>query len=202
MSGQSPVIYFIRHGQTELNNTHVLQGRSDLPLNDTGRRQAAALGAWFAGQGIRFSRVFSSPLQRAVETARLAAGEAAIQIDERLIEMDYGPYEGMDLTDPAPELLRFFRDFVHVPAPDGMEPLPQVVGRLGDFLEQLRAGGADGNILVSMHAISMKGALEYLTPESRGSYWSKYIGNCAVYRCTMTDEGYTVPAELERPETV
>ena len=110
--------------------------------------------------------------------------------------MDYGPYEGMDLRDPAPEVMTFFRDFVHNPAPEGMEPLNDVVSRLGEFLEEIKEEAEAENILISTHAIAMKGALEYLTPESKGSYWSKYIGNCAVYPAEVRDGKWTVPYEL------
>ena len=151
------MIYIIRHGQTEKNKAKVLQGRSDIPLNDAGRQL----------------------------------------VDERLIEMDYGPYEGMDLNDPAPEVLEFFRDFVHNPEPEGMEPLRDIIARLGSFLEEIRPEAERGNILVSTHAIAMKGALEYLTPDSHGSCWSKYIGNCAVYSAEIIPgSGWNVPVPV------
>jgi broad specificity phosphatase PhoE len=67
------------------------------------------------------------------------------------------------------------------------------VKRLGDFLEEILSSHLSGNILISTHAIAMKGALEYLTPKSHGSYWTKYIGNCAVYRTAPTSGGYLVP---------
>ena len=119
-------------------------------------------------------------------------------MDEHLIEMDYGPYEGMDLANPAPEVLTFFRDFVHNPAPEGMEPLQAVIARLGTFLEDIQEAAVEKNILISTHAIAMKGALEYLTPDSCGSYWSKYIGNCAVYMAEITPEGaWSVPVPWE-----
>jgi len=192
----SASIYIIRHGQTAMNRKKVLQGRSNLPLNEVGIRQAAAAGAWFRQQGISFSRVYSSPLLRAVQTATLAAGEVPVETDLRLIEMDYGPYEGADLQKPAPEVLAWFRDFVHVPAPEGIESLESVIGRMGDFLETLRWQKISGSVLISTHAIAMKGALEYLTPESRGSFWSRNIGNCAVFRTACTRMGFTVPREV------
>ena len=111
--------------------------------------------------------------------------------------MDYGPYEGMDLEDPAPEVMAFFRDFAGTPAPEGMEQLGDVVSRLGELLEEIIEEARTGNVLLSTHAIAMKGALEYLTPESHGSYWSKYIGNCDVYAVEVTDDGYGVPYELK-----
>ena len=139
------MLYIIRHGETAKNRKNVLQGRSDQPLNDLGMDQAEEAGALFSLKGIRFDAVYSSPLIRAVQTAEqiLKRGEAGRSLpdiikDSRLIEMDYGPYEGMDLTDPAPEVMAFFMDFAGTPAPEGMEQLSSVVARLGDFLEEIR----------------------------------------------------------------
>ncbi len=181
-----------------MNHAKLLQGRSDIPLNETGRQQACAAGAAMKEKGIVFDHVFSSPLQRAVETASLIAGtNRNVITDERLIEMDYGPYEGMDLTQPDEAIRTFFSDFVHHPAPEGMEQLDHVVARLGNFLEEIKAKGISGNILISTHAIAMKGALEYLSPDSGGSYWSKYIGNCAVYVSAVENGAFTVPQEMK-----
>ena len=190
------MLYIIRHGQTELNTKMLMQGRSNYPLNEAGTAQAEEASARFAAMGVRISKIYSSPLIRALQTAEKIAPYAELAVDERLIEMDYGPYEGMDLKDPAPEVLEFFRDFVNIPAPAGMEPLPDVVSRLGSFLEEIREEAACMDILVSTHAIAMKGALEYLTPESRGSYWSKYIGNCEIYAADVIGGRYTVPVSL------
>ena len=189
------MIYIIRHGQTELNNANVLQGRSDCPLNEYGIAQARETGQWLKDQGIVFSYVYSSPLKRAIRTAELIAPKKSIVIDDRLIEMDYGLYEGMDLQNPAPEIVTFFSDFVNNPAPKGMEPLSAIVQRTGAFLEDIK--DLRGNILISTHAIAMKGALEYLTPGSNGSYWSKYIGNCAVYAANNIDGKIDVPEEVK-----
>ena len=195
------MICIVRHGQTALNVARVLQGRRDEPLNETGIRQAETVGELFRRRGIRFDAVYSSPLRRALTTARLIAGETApISTDERLFEIDYGPYEGMSLTDPAPEIMAFFRDLIHTPAPAGVEPLDSVVARMGAFLEEHKTEAAEKTILIATHAVAMKGALEYLTPASRGSYWGKAVGNCAVYVAEVTDGAYTVPVEFAPEE--
>ena len=186
------MIYIIRHGQTEMNSRQVLQGRSNYALNEAGAAQAAAAAEKL--KNVVFDRVYASPLIRAVQTARLVVPDRQPVIDERLIEMDYGPYEGTDLTRLPPEIITFFSDFVHNPAPEGMEPLSSVVARAGAFLEEIR--DIEGNILISTHAIAMKGLLEYLTPDSGGAYWSKYIGNCAIYTARNQDGSFSVPAEL------
>ncbi len=187
------MIYIVRHGETAKNKAQMLQGRSNAPLNDAGRLQAAKVRDFFANAGIRFAKVYSSPLTRAVQTGEIIAENVPVVTDDRLIEMDYGPYEGMDLNHPDPEVVEFFRDFVHNPAPKGMEKLSDVVARTGEFLEEVRQEAESGNLLISTHAIAMKGALEYLTPESNGRYWSKYIGNCAVYGVEVTTEGWGRP---------
>ena len=192
------MIYIIRHGQTEKNRANVLQGRSDIPLNDSGRQQAEEVKNQFIKAGIHFDLVYTSPLIRAVQTAAIIAEGIPQLKDDRLIEMDYGPYEGMDLADPAPEVLEFFRDFVHNPAPEGMEQLSSVTERAGSFLDRIRL--LQGNILISTHAIAMKGLLETLTPESNGSFWSQFIGNCAIYAAENGGGRIGIPRELGSPE--
>ncbi|MBO6014130.1 MAG: histidine phosphatase family protein [Oscillospiraceae bacterium] len=188
------MLYIIRHGQTEMNSRRLLQGRSDIPLNSQGIAQAEEAALLLRSKGICFDHVFSSPLARAVQTAAILADGTPVHTDPRLIEMDYGPYEGADLRDPAPELRHFFEDFIRNPAPAGMEPLQEVVARTGQFLEELRL--LKGNVLISTHAVSMKGILEYLSPDSHGSYWSKYIANCEIYCCEQSEAGFTVPFSL------
>lgn len=190
-------IYIIRHGQTDLNKKHILQGRVDEPLNDDGILQAKAAAALLDSLDVSIDQVWSSPLGRAQDTALLITGEdVPLRTDDRLLEMDYGPYEGLDLASPPEEIITFFSDFAHQPAPEGMELLSDVVQRLGGFLEELREDPPEGNVLLSTHAIAMKGALEYLTPESGGSYWGKYIKNCDIYVTTLEDGEFTVPEQL------
>jgi broad specificity phosphatase PhoE len=184
-------LYIIRHGKTEMNRANLLQGRSDIPLNEEGILQAQE--ASDSLRDVHFDHVFSSPLSRALQTAKIVAPQSDPTVDERLIEMDYGQYEGTDLTQLPPELVFFFSDFVHNPAPEGMEQLSSVVERAGAFLEEIK--NLEGNVLISTHAILMKGLLEYLTPGSNGSYWSRYIGNCAVYIAENKGGQYTVPHE-------
>lgn len=191
------MLYIIRHGKTEMNAKMLMQGRSDHPLNEAGIAQAEEAAERFREMGVKIDKVYTSPLIRAVQTAEKIAPDAELAVDERLIEMDYGPYEGMDLRDPAPEVIDFFMDFVNVPAPEGMEPLPAVVERLGGFLEDIAEEAEQRNILISTHAIAMKGALEYLTPASGGSYWAKNIGNCDIYASEVKDGRFTVPVQLD-----
>ncbi len=194
------MIFIVRHGQTEMNVRHVLQGRSNYPLNETGRAQAREAERRFREAGVRFDRVFASPLVRAYETAEILAGGATIETDDRLMEFDGGKYEGTDLSDPPEEVRRFFADLAHAPAPETMEPLPSVVARLGSFLEDRVRPVRDGNVLIATHAIAMKGALEYLTPGSDGSWWGRHIPNCGICRFSVSEFGFTVPVLIGQDE--
>ena len=197
-------IYIIRHGQTDNNKNRVLQGRSNLPLNAEGIMQAERARDFFAENEIRFDKIYSSPLIRAIRTAEIITGDAApFILDDQLLEMDYGPYEGCSLLDPPKEIIEFFSDFVNNPAPKGMENLSDLVSRMGGFMESLMdrlaeslSDESDRTILISTHAIAMKGILEHLTPQSHGSYWNKHIANCAVYKTTLSDGKFTVPVEV------
>ena len=196
------MIYLIRHGQTDQNVAWRIQGQRDFPLNDTGVSQAEAAGERLKALRISFSRIYSSPLVRALKTAEIVTekGMEDFILDDRLKEMDYGRFEGADMKNLPEELKEFFKDFAHNPAPEGMEQLPNLVKRLGSFLEDVKPDllelGPDENVLISTHAIALKAALEYLTPGSDGAYWSKYLPNCGIYRFDLVDGEYTVPEEF------
>ena len=89
-------LYFARHGQTNWNRVRRWQSRTDIPLNQTGRRQARALSQLIRSRDIVFKRVVCSPLSRARETAEILMDGfyPALEIDSRLVELDLGEFEG------------------------------------------------------------------------------------------------------------
>jgi broad specificity phosphatase PhoE len=86
-------IVLVRHGETEWSKDGRHTGRTDIPLTENGRRQARALGQALSDWS--FGRVLSSPLQRAVETCRLAGLGDLMETTDDLLEWDYGEYEGI-----------------------------------------------------------------------------------------------------------
>jgi broad specificity phosphatase PhoE len=87
----------VRHGQSMANRDGILQGRTDSPLSDLGRRQAEHLGNWFKGRGLSWHAVYCSPLRRARDTACLIsehAGTLAPQEDPDLEEVHAGEMQG------------------------------------------------------------------------------------------------------------
>jgi len=105
-----PVLYYVRHGETDLNRQGRLQGRRDIPLNAHGRRQAAECGVLLRDLFARDHRqaqdlkYVSSPLKRARETMEILRATLGLQahdyeIDARLIEIAYGEWEGLTLQE-------------------------------------------------------------------------------------------------------
>jgi len=105
-----PTIYFIRHGETDWNAAHRYQGHTDIPLNDTGRAQARRNGARLADllaeEGLAADAVgyVASPLARAAETMRIVRAVLGLPSDgftrdPRLMEANYGHWEGLTLTE-------------------------------------------------------------------------------------------------------
>ena len=103
------ILYLVRHCKTDYNDQRRCQGKSDLPLNDAGQRQALALGQRFSG--LELDGIHSSPLNRAMQTANaIAAGRSMEIVPEKgLVELDQGELEGMDMNEMArkcPDLLK------------------------------------------------------------------------------------------------
>jgi ribose 5-phosphate isomerase A len=86
-------MYLVRHGETEWSRARRHTGRTDVPLNEVGEAEAKALGQHL--RGLEVDRVLSSPLIRAVTTARLAGFGDRLETTDALLEFDYGDYEGL-----------------------------------------------------------------------------------------------------------
>lgn len=109
-NGDVAPVYLLRHGETAWTQSRQHTGRTDLPLNDRGERQARAVAARLAALPI--GHVIASPLRRARRTAELAMPNARIELDDDLMEWDFGAYDGRTTADIRAERpgWRLFRD--------------------------------------------------------------------------------------------
>jgi broad specificity phosphatase PhoE len=141
MSGELPVVYLARHGETAWSLTGQYTALTDLSLTEQGERTARRLGERL--KGIAFTEVFTSPLQRAVRTCELAGFGAVAEIDPDLLEWNYGQYEGRRTAEIVAERPGWllFRDG----CPGGETPA-QVAARADRVVSRVRA--VQGNVLL------------------------------------------------------
>jgi broad specificity phosphatase PhoE len=148
MSDGLPVVYMARHGNTAWTHTGQHTGLSDLPLRPDGERNAVRLGERL--KGMKFAKVFTSPLQRAARTCELSGFEAGAITDRDLVEWDYGKYEALT----SAEILKqnpswdLFRDG----APGGESP-EQIGERADRVVERVRSVAGDVLLFSSGHFI-------------------------------------------------
>jgi broad specificity phosphatase PhoE len=180
------LLILVRHGQTAANAQRLLLGRADPPLTDAGRRQAAALAAALP----RPTRIVSSPLQRALQTAEVIAERSGtagstqsvrVEVDERWIEMDYGdldlrPLSALDEAGWA--TWRADADFV----PAGGESLATVGARVRTACEELAADAATGDVVVVSHVSPIKAAVAWALGVGDATAWRMYLADAAVCR--------------------
>jgi broad specificity phosphatase PhoE len=135
-------VVVVRHGETEWSRTGRHTGRSDPPLTEEGERQAQAVGEALRGRS--FAVVLSSPLTRALETARLAGFEPELRDD--LAEWDYGEYDGLT----TPEIREQVPDWtIWGYGALGGESVEQLSDRADRVVAELLT--VDGDVLVFSH---------------------------------------------------
>lgn len=148
-----PEIFLARHGETEWSLSGQHTGTSDIPLTDNGRRHAKALGGRLAG--LEFAAVFTSPLQRASETCRLAGlGDRAV-VREELLEWNYGEYEGrttVDIRETVPGWTVWSHE-----TPGGETP-EEVGARCDALIEELAQFDGDVACFAHGHILRVLGA--------------------------------------------
>ena len=180
-------LLLVRHGQTDYHDPKRAQGWSDIPLNATGRAQAAALGK--ALEGERIDRVVASPLGRAQETAR-AVGRP-FETDPRLKERNYGEWEGRDFkaTNDGIEADALARKVpLSEGRPPGGESLVDVWSRMQPVVDELRA--TEGTTLVVAHGGTIGTILAELIRGNPESIYSFHFKSCHVTELELRPTGH------------
>jgi broad specificity phosphatase PhoE len=149
-------IYLCRHGQSRANAEGILAGHLDSPLNKVGREQAAELGQLAKQARLKFDYVYSSPLRRAKETARIIAeytGSPMPATLADLIERDFGILTGKTYLDIpkyaknilGTEAIGYFLDG------EGVETFPQALARAQKTLNWVHSHHKNGKVLLVAH---------------------------------------------------
>lgn len=179
------MLILARHGRTAANAGALLVGRADPPLDELGKRQAAALAPVLGGA----ARVVSSPLQRARATA--AAVGPVVVVDGRWIEVDYGELDltpVADVPEAAWERWRSDPGF----APPGGEPMGGVLERVGEACHELAAEAADVDVVVVSHVSPIKAAVVWALGVAPEAAWRMRLDLASVTRLGVGPRGWSL----------
>ena len=181
------MLYIMRHGKTEWNALHKLQGRTDIPLNEEGKRMARQ--AFEKYKELNIDVCYCSPLVRALETAQIVLKNRKIPIieDKRLSEMSFGEYEGIENSLAIPDCpinVIFNQPEKYIESVGGAETFEQLFARTGSFLKeivepQIQAGK---DILIVGHGAMNSSIICQVKKLPIEEFWSAGIEQCKIIK--------------------
>ena len=192
-------ILFIRHGETDWNRAMRIQGGIvEIDINARGVRQAELSRDGIVAAGYRFDRVFTSPYRRARHTAEIVAAPHGVApvVDDRLHEINFGPYEGTEIRNFADDNIRAaFKDPPRYVARDGGETFESVEARLRDFLETaLRPlEGCADTVLVVAHGGVLRTLTRIFDRRPLAEFWTAdHQPNCCAHLVTCRNGAFAL----------
>lgn len=197
-------LYIIRHGETLWNTEGKLQGRADIPLNESGIRLAKITSEGM--KEIPFDLVITSPLIRARHTAELVLGEREIPMieDDRIQEISFGEWEGLCIRKnnyqiPTSEFEKFWKSPFSYTPPEGGESADELVKRTEEFWEELihNPEYQDKTILIASHGCASRGILYHIFKDKENFWQGGVPVNCAVTIVDVED-GNAVIVEKDK----
>ncbi|MGE7981574.1 histidine phosphatase family protein [Solibacillus sp. NPDC093137] len=171
-------IYLTRHGETQWNIENRLQGSKNSQLTDKGIEHAIMLGDRL--RNIDFSAIYTSPLERALQTANYIKSDKDVPIYtiENLKEMNFGDWEGKtkDEIEAVDNYKNEYHNFWHIPhmynhKPHNGEGLITFKRRVEEALSKVISSNSDGNILIVTHAVVIKAILSFTMDISTDKMW-------------------------------
>lgn len=171
-------IYLTRHGETQWNIENRLQGSKNSQLTDKGIEHAIMLGDRL--RNIDFSAIYTSPLERALQTANYIKSDKDVPIYtiENLKEMNFGDWEGKtkDEIEAVDNYKNEYHNFWHIPQmynhkPHNGEGLITFKRRVEEVLSKVISSNSDGNILIVTHAVVIKAILSFTMDISTDKMW-------------------------------
>ncbi len=196
-------IYLMRHGETDWNRIHRLQGITDIPLNEKGIEEARQAAEWL--RDVPFDRIYTSPLARARQTAEIVRGDRPIEIiqEDALIEISFGEYEGLfnrkeNYNIPDPEFPRFFEDPEHYHTAPGGESIPHLRERTLHFVRSVMDDPENEGMtfLMTTHGAAIRGILSGLLELPLKDFWSGSVHkNCGVTKIHVEGGSFCIEFE-------
>lgn len=177
-------LILVRHGQTEWNRVERFRGQIDLPLNETGLRQAEQAARRIAA-AYEVAAIYSSPLARAAKTAE-AIGEAVrlpVQILPGINDFNFGQWEGRSLQEVAeatPELFRLWQTHPHLAAIPGGEKLEALRARVVGAVERVAAEHPSETVVMVSHRMVCKSLACYMLGLDDSHLWRVELDTASI----------------------
>jgi len=167
-------IFVVRHGQTEWNNEEIFRGRTDIPLDRVGIKQAELVGEYF--RDIKLSAIYSSPLSRALQTAKIISKYHPLEVKplQGIIDMSFGHWEGhsqKEIQKIDSENYRKWIESPHMVKIPGGESLDDVRSRLMSTLSEIIHLHPEGNIILVSHRVINKVLICYVLGIDNSHFW-------------------------------
>lgn len=178
------MLILVRHGRTDHNATGRLVGRLDVDLDEVGTSQAAATGEELSG----VARVISSPLTRARATAAAIAGDRAVEVDDRWVELDYGELDGVAMSDLPADLWRHWVQDLGFRPPGG-ETLLELGERVRSACEDLAVQARDEDVVVVTHVSPLKAAVAWSLGAGDELAWRLHVATASISRIGFGSRG-------------
>ena len=183
-------IILVRHGETDWNATETFRGRTEVALNDTGMKQAKALGSYLAKEKIDI--IYSGPLRRAVDTAKAIAAEQNLEVNtvENLTDFNYGDWQGISRKEVERNDPELYRDWLDTPEQvkvPGGESLEDVRNRAIPFIEDAVMRCGDGKIVLATHRVVIKVVICVLLGLDISHFWNFRIDTGGLTRFAVGD---------------
>jgi broad specificity phosphatase PhoE len=168
-------LWLMRHGETKWSQSGAHTGRTDIPLTPRGRSDAIAIGESL--RGICFSRVITSPLQRARETCRIAGFGDVAEVRVELSEWDYGRYEGLTTAQVRKKVPGWS---IWSSDPPGGEPLAEVGTRAAKLIEECASFGGRIALFSHAHFLRILAAVWVGLPPNAGKLLALHTGSVSI----------------------
>ena len=179
------MLILLRHGQTSANAKALLQGHIDLDLDEVGREQAKKCGA-FINQHFPSAVVVSSPLKRARQTAEQLSED--VRVDDRFIELNYGDWDGLALTEIPQHQWATWRSDPHFRPPNG-ESLAELDERVRPALEELAERAQHEHVVVVSHVSPIKSAVTWALGVGPSATWRCHLDRASICRIAISPRG-------------
>ncbi|HOP86284.1 MAG TPA: histidine phosphatase family protein [Syntrophorhabdaceae bacterium] len=187
-------IYILRHGETQWNKEDVFRGRSDIPLNETGLKQAEMASFYFKNKEIDF--IFSSPLLRAVQTAKAVSKttEKDVEIVEEFIDINFGIWEGLTVKEVERNYPHDFAIWVKNPQKlnlRGGETLETVRKRIASGFEKVLSEKGE-NLLIVTHRAICKIMVLFLLDMGNEFFWAMKFDPASITLIEKINDRFTL----------